>query len=164
MSDLNFPDPQQDYSAESFGVPPKQKKSGSGAKTGLAFGGLTIAGCLGVVLLCCLCCVGVMVIGLRQPVGVVSFYGGAASSGSFEVANWVVCEGSQAEQITNNFESRGVSLTNFQATQDGLDSNEIDVTAQLEEDGQSRNWSATFIVSEGGDFPFNHCIETIREN
>ncbi|MFP4321936.1 MAG: hypothetical protein ACLFTK_05725 [Anaerolineales bacterium] len=160
MSNFDFPDPQQqDYNASSFGnVQPQPQKRGGGGRTVL----LLVLGCGGgSVLLCCVCCIALLALGLRQPVGAVTFWGTAIQSGSYDLALNAVCEGSQAEQETNRLESQGATFTSFSTFQEGT-GNEVEITAVVEIDGQSRDYNAVATTQSDGGI-LGNCITTIRQ-
>jgi hypothetical protein len=144
MSDMNFDSP-------NFNQPQK-------AKTGRNMTLMTCGGITAFVLLCCCCCIGGSYVALRQPVAPVTLWGLFMSTedGSQTALDLVVCEGSQAADVTTELGNQGL-LTNFSAVDD-VGSDGVEVTATL----QGSPWTATFFVTEGGSFPFSNCIDRIE--
>jgi hypothetical protein len=149
MSSFNM-----DYPVDSFQQP---KKSNTGRNLMLACGGLGA-----IVLLCCCCCLVILVFALRQPVGVVTAWGGFMQQESlYDLSEMTVCEGSQAAQLTNEMIAQKALLSNFSATQNA-GSDVITATANITVNGQTSDWAATFTVTDGGSFPFSNCINQIK--
>jgi hypothetical protein len=160
MSEINFPDPQT-YDADSFGspLPPVQEKRG-GRNRALW---LTCGGCAVLVALACVCCAIGSYIGLRQDVGQAILWAGAFQQSNYDVAELLVCDNSQAAEITDQLADADAILIDYTFTQGTGENTRVDGTMEIE--GVAEFWSATFIIADGGTFGgglFGRCIDEIN--
>ncbi|MBZ0308106.1 MAG: hypothetical protein K8I82_18715 [Anaerolineae bacterium] len=153
--------PDIDYSADSFGTPQygQAPKRRGGCLTSTPI--LILGGCGVLVMLVCLCCVGAVVVVARQPAGAVAMWGAGAQV-DWTFSERFVCDGSQAERITQDYKERNIQFSSqFNAVQDTNNSNRVEVTSDYTEDGQTQDWEAVFITKSGGGF-LGNCIDQIN--
>lgn len=160
MSEINFPDPQS-YDAESFSttLPSVEPKRGGGNRVWL----IACGGCTALALLACICCVAVMYFVGRQDIGQASFWAVGFQQQNYDFADLLVCENSQAEELTSELADANAVLLDYSYTQSSDSDVRIDGTMEIE--GQQEFWSATFIIADGGNFGgglFGRCIEEIQ--
>jgi hypothetical protein len=73
-----------------------------------------------------------------------------------------VCDGSQAERITQDYHARNRPFSSqLKAVQDTNNSHRVEVTSDYTEDGQTQDWEADFITTSGGGF-LGNCIDQIN--
>jgi len=159
MSEINFPDPQS-YDAESFGTTPEspvQQKRG-GNRTWL----IACGGCTALVALACICCAIGGYIGLRQDVGQALLWAGAFQQSNYDVAELLVCDDSQAAELTDQLSDADAVLIDYTFSQESGSDTRVEGTMEI--DGVEEFWSATFIIADGGNFGgglFGRCIDEI---
>jgi|GEM_PF-4471425 len=164
MSDLNNLPELDSYGPESFGVGTPAQQPAARAKNNNTMRNLLFVcgGCSSVLVLACLCCVGLAYIGSTQPGTSVQAWGSYVELEFYFVAkDGATCEFSQALQFTQALENSGVQLSNFT----WIEGDEPDTfigNASLFTDGQTQTWSAQFYTTEGGRFPLNECIDRIE--
>ena len=160
MSEINFPDPQT-YDADSFGttLPPVQQKRGGGNRVWL----MACGGCATLVALACVCCAIGGYIGLRQDVGQALLWAGAFQQSNYDVADLLVCDDSQAADLTDELADADAVLLDYTFSQESGSDTRVEGTMEIE--GQTSRWSATFVIADGGNFGgglFGRCIDQIR--
>lgn len=152
--------PDVDFSADNFGTlqygQPQKKRSGCLSSTPL----LILGGCGVLIVLVCLCCVGGILVVARQPVGAVAMWGAGAQV-DWTFSERFVCDGSQAERLTQDYKDRNIRFTSqFSTTQNSGNSNRVEVTSAYTEDGRTIDWEATFVTKSGGGL-LGNCIDQI---
>lgn len=158
MNNINFPDPQE-YDLDSFGgtpayqPPPKQNKTRRNLL--LACGGCSI-----LLVLVCVCCIGVTVFAVQQPSIIVTAWATYMDDGTYDFASAMTCEGSQAKEVTRELINKRTVFPDL-GSPDSFDDVVVVNTFIRDEDGE-RPWNARFTVIDGGVIPFGKCIETIE--
>lgn len=151
-----------DYSPDSFSNAAPPKRSNTGRNTLL----LLVGGCGGLIILTCCCCIGAGLYITRLPAAGVFGWGQWTRPDGWDFAKNYTCSGSQAEQLTEDYDARGVTLDAFspEITDLGsLSKNEIVANATLREGTNSEDWEATFITKqESNNSGLSHCIDEIR--
>lgn len=156
----NFPQ----YSPESFGMPVQQqpvRKSNTGRNVAC----LVIVGTVLCVLLCCVACIGVVMVSFRTESGPILMYSILVAADQEQSAiDYAVCsDATAAIAFTNELASSTGNITAFTVNTDSTTTAGQPITASVTRDGSSETW--TFTVREGGNNPmFSHCIATIRTN
>src|SRR5687767_660225 len=78
---------------------------------------------------------------LQQPTGTVTFWGLLISAGQYDPTELVVCEGSQADQYTLEFEGDDSTFSQFTVTREA---EQIVGTGTLQRDGETSQWKGIF--------------------
>lgn len=155
----------QNFEPETFGAPaaPLPRKSNSGRNLFL----ILFGGCGGLSVLACCMCAGLVFYATRLPS--VAAYGwgtGAQSGTSWNLSRTYTCANSQAEQLTDEYDTRGVAIEEFVpevADLGDLSATEITANGVMRENGRTSDWEATFVMVEGGgNSGLRYCIDEIR--
>jgi hypothetical protein len=155
-----LPDFNQQQQYQQYAPPPAQK-SRSGC-LGLSFVAVLGGGCA-LILLCCVCCVGVLYLAFQEPTVVAQAWGTAITDpANYDQMSFFVCSGSQAETYTNNLESANAYFTTNSFTTGTSTGDSINVSGTLVRNGESEFWSAVITTDSGG--LFGRCISQIQEN